>query len=510
MTIETMQVQGSNGVKRNVPLDSIVGETYTTPIYKTAFGDEGDETLVSDTSPLPVTIAETPLPDDAATATNQSTIIGHVDGIETLLNGGLPAALGTGGGLKIDGSGTAVPVAVSSQPFIVDAFQRVAVGNPTTLFDSQFQYDLNPLVWEQITASNGGIAHRPNECSARLSTSTDNGSTAALQTKQYFRYQPGKAQQIFMTFVLGAASSNVRRRAGYFEASNGFFLEQNGTTDLALVRRTGVTGSPVDNRVTQANWNMDTLDGNGPSGKILDLSKSQILVIDMQFLGVGRVRVGFDIDGVVVFAHEFLNANTTLTTVYMTTANLPLRYEQYATTGAAAASMDAICSAVISSGGFEDERGYPFGVGNTTAIEAASGARTAMLGIRPNTVFNSIANRTTIIPFDVSLVAGTNPVLVEILYNATLAGGSWAAVDSSSAVQANITPTGFSNGIPIANFHVGANGQQSQQAQAKNISARLPITLNVAGASPIELVVVATGLGGASDCYAAINWKELR
>lgn len=50
-----------------------------------------------------------------ATAANQTTIIGHVDTVETKLNGGLPAALAAGGGLKVEGvaGGVAQPVSLA-------------------------------------------------------------------------------------------------------------------------------------------------------------------------------------------------------------------------------------------------------------------------------------------------------------------------------------------------------------------------------------------------------------
>ena len=135
-----MKVQGADGITRDVPVDSIVGQDYDVPVYKLTIGDEGDDDgMVSATNPMPVTAVSAVLPDDAATetkqdviighvdnletlvsdvatATKQDTIIGHIDGIETLLNGGLPEALGAGGGLKIDGSGTALPISAASLP----------------------------------------------------------------------------------------------------------------------------------------------------------------------------------------------------------------------------------------------------------------------------------------------------------------------------------------------------------------------------------------------------------
>jgi hypothetical protein len=405
--------------------------------------------------------------------------------------------------------GVAANPLVTAIPYFVDAFQRVSVAQPATLFDSQFQYDLQPLLWEQITAVNGWITHLPYQCCALLSTTGQAGSSAALQTRQYFRYQPGKAQNVFATFVLGAAAAFVTRRVGYFDASNGIFLEQAGTTDVAIVRRTNVTGTPADNRVVQADWNLDTLDGSGPSGITIDLAKAQILVIDLQFLGVGRVRIGFDIDGLVVWAHEFLNANN-LASVYMTTANLPVRYEQTAAAGAGPAAMDAICAAVISSGGFDDERGFLSSIGNAASVTAGSGTRTCLVALRPAAQFAGIVNRTTIVPLDVSVLAGANPILVEVVYAPIVTGGAWSAVSEYSAVEANRTATGIAGGTVLASYHIGASGVQTKTAAAANIVSRLPLVLDYAGANPRGLALCATGIGGTSASYGAISWKELR
>lgn len=408
-------------------------------------------------------------------------------------------------GSAVDAPGTAANglyVDVRQHPFLIDAFQRVAVAAPVTLFDSQFQYDLQPLLWEQSTATGGSIAHQPNSCAARLSTGTGVGSKALIQTRSYFRYQPGKAQQVFMTFVMGAAVANVRRRVGYFDADDGIYLEQNGTTDVAIVRRTKQSGSVVENRVGQASWNVSTLG-------TLDLSKAQILVIDLQFLGVGRVRVGFDIDGIVYWAHQFLNANS-LANVYMRTANLPLRYEQEVITGTATAStMDCICSTVIASGGFEDERGYPFAVGNTADI-ALTTSQTHVISIRPATTFNSITNRTTIIVDDIEILGGANPVYWELLYGSTFTGGSWAAANSSSAIEFSVNTALNVAGTVLDAGFVASSGASARQSSDRRIGARLPLTLDIAGANPIALTLACRSTTGTPNVRAAMSWKELR
>jgi hypothetical protein len=231
----------------------------------------------------------------------------------------------------------------------VDAFSRARVSQNNLLFSSSFIYDKRPLIWSESLTGASTSTLQVNRASVTLGV-TGAGDRAILQTKRYFRYLSGQSQAIFVTFAAIALETNVTKRVGYFDDANGLFLEAMGGT-LSLVRRSSVTGSTVDTAIPQASWNIDTFDGSGPSGKTLDPTKAQILVIDFQWLGVGRVRMGFDIDGVVYYAHEFLHANI-VDSVYMGSPTLPIRYE-ISTTGGAG-SFEAICSAVSREGGLDD------------------------------------------------------------------------------------------------------------------------------------------------------------
>lgn len=158
-----------------------------------------------------------------------------------------------------------------------------------------------------------------------MSVGATTAGVRARQTRMRFNYQPGKGQEVILTGVFGAGQAGITKRIGYFDTNNGLFFQLSGTT-LSVVRRTSTSGSPVDNVVTQANWNIDKLDGTGASGVTLDLTKTQIMIIEFEWLGVGRVRYGFDIDGKIIFVHQLFNANN-LTEVYISTPNLPVKYE---------------------------------------------------------------------------------------------------------------------------------------------------------------------------------------
>ena len=247
-----------------------------------------------------------------------------------------------------------------------------------------------------------------------------------------------------------------------------------------------------------------------PSGLTLDLTKTHILVIDFQWLGVGRVRVGFDIGGVIVYVHEFNHANIQ-TVPYMATPNLPARAGMTSTT-AASTTMRFICASVLSEGGQPDIAGVA--MATNVAGTATSGARAHILSLRPKTTFNSLPNRGRIIVDNVSLaVTGSNPVLWELCVGQAISGTTtFADINAYSQVEAN--SAGTISGSPEI---VIASGYATATATARSgisqaIASRYPVTLNAAGAQRAlgTLSLIATGIGGSSTVRAGISWREMR
>lgn len=236
----------------------------------------------------------------------------------------------------------------------VDAFGRARFSEPYTLFESDntnspsFKFDVK-------TVGTANTVFNNSESTVEMNVGTADGDRCLRRSKRRMAYQPGKSLQILETFVMGAPKENLIQRVGYYDDENGFFLEQDNT-DVYLVQRSKVTGAIVETRVAQADWNGDTLDGEeatSTSGVVLDLTKSQILAMDIEWLGVGSVRCGFVINGQTIIAHTFHHANLVDTT-YITRATLPVSYE-ILNDGItdSASTLKSICSTVISEGGFE-------------------------------------------------------------------------------------------------------------------------------------------------------------
>ena len=405
-----------------------------------------------------------------------------------------------------------LPVSSADSP-AVDSFGRWRISNPITTFESYFHHSVDTIKWESIISGTGSVTHIPNSSTARLSTGSGNsGAYIYRQSRRYHHYEPGKSLLIVLTFVLENAKQNVRKRIGYFDSNNGIFLQQT-SEDLRLVRRTGVTGSADDSDfVTQNNWNLDPLNGSGKSGINLSVNKSQILIIDLQWLGVGRVRCGFSFNGNIVYCHEFINANR-LTTVYMSTGNLPTRLK-IENTGAASGetTLDQICSTVVSEGGYLDVLGTHFSA-NRQVSEVAVTTRRAVLSIRPKATLNSIIVRGLIIPDELSISPRLNSCLYEIVYNPTFSGTpTWSSADDNSIVEysthGDAAAGAVSGGIVSESGYAIAGTGSLREVTKDFVQSSYPIVLDSAGLNPAALSIVCTSVTAASNILASMDWHE--
>lgn len=395
------------------------------------------------------------------------------------------------------------PVNVNFYGTALDAFGRARFSQPYTLFDSQNRYAKNDL-WSETTATGGTVTYLANESTVEMNVTTSSGSEVVRQTYRSFSYQPGKSLLTFNTFVMPAAQANQRIRIGYFGTQNGVFLERDGTS-VYIVRRTYVTGTAVDTRVAQADWNGDKLNGTGDSGFTLDLTKAQILWEDFEWLGVGSVRVGFVINGQVITAHTFQNANN-LTAVYMTTAILPLRYE-ITNTGATAtaATLKQICSTVISEGGYEKK--VMLDVARMTAVNpTVSTTLTPLVSIR----LASGRTGAVVIPDGYSVLgtgAGAEFEVV-LIKNPTLTGASWVA-SSSANVEQDISATALTGGTIVRSSYTSSGAQVAGNVDTGgDYNWDMQLGATIGGTSDIYTLAVRT-LVGTHNAIGSMSFWDL-
>lgn len=391
-----------------------------------------------------------------------------------------------------------------------DAFNRLRVSTPDAQFAAFNEYKINPFNWITNVSGTGTATHSTTTKIVTLATGgTASGAQAIMQSRSYLRYIPGKSLFPMMTFVMGATpSANVAKRAGYYDNSNGLYLEWT-STGKRFVRRSSVSGSVVNTSYEQADWNVDPLNGSGPSGLTLDLTMGQIFWIDFQFLGVGTVRFGFEINGKLYVCHQLQHANLTSTQPYIATANLPLRYEIVNTgTAGATATMGCICGKVDSEGGFEPQ-GFQFSASNGATGITTSTTLKPILSIRPGLTFGGIANRAWLIPQHANVFAtGTQDHYYQIIWNATLTGASWTAVNATYAMaeyDVSSTVVSLGSGIVVEEGYLPAGSGKAGMSTAELFNDR-PLTTNFDASASDTLTIAMRTLTGAGVGYGNMVW----
>ena len=430
-------------------------------------------------------------------------------------------------------------VSFNNDDFSKDSFERLRVSQPVVVFEDSFAALLpnaKTTIWEAAATASGTANLTANLYGTELNTLLTNGSGYWIQSYNHVRYAPGISTLFRITFNFNNFVTSVRQRVGMFtdqgtypsNAGDGFYLEADGST-VSEVRRYMTTGTAgAEERINQANWNMDKLNGTGPSGVTLNWTKAQHFVVEYQWLGVGTIRYGFEIgQNQVVWCHQIVSVNA-LSQSWSRTGTLPVRAEIYSTgVNATAGKLTLINCVVIHEGDVGDLRGWKHFGGNSGAIPKIGGLVAStwypVMGIRAAPT-NDLTKRARILPtsvtFSVATVA-TGPTLLQVglmmlatpntgATYAVTTGGSAAVIDVAATPATAVTGTLIWTGnipnvvgchtfdLKTLNGNMNVTGPVASGAQA------------VTGAGNLTLVAgcVQTATVGAS-VVASLNWKEL-
>lgn len=380
----------------------------------------------------------------------------------------------------------------------VDAFGRFRVSDLETLF-SDVSYIDNQIFWSQdIVGVSASIddANSLNSSELLLKVGTASGEHVFRQTRRRMIYQPGKSQMMFMTAVMDP-KANVRQRLGYFTTADGIFFEHDGIT-MKVVIRSSSSGTVVEDVVPQASWNLDKMDGTGPSGTTIDWSKAQIWTWDIEWLGVGAVRAGVVIKGAIHYVHRFFHSNIE-TGTYMGHATLPFRYE-IENTGVSASptTFKQICVGVASESG-QQASGLTFSTDTgTSGITVGTTISIPLISIRlnPSNLNSSLELLST------QVLNTTNAFInFKVIFNATLTDPSW--VNAGQLAQVDVSATAQSGGLEID----GGYAANKANSTINDLKTRLNLGFDINNI-PDTLTLAAQSIGGNATTYGSISWNE--
>ena len=398
-------------------------------------------------------------------------------------------------------------------PTASDAFGRFRTSDPYTLYDRFNRYFDQERLTYYSTGTGSTSTFVANEAAVHMIVGTGSNAAVYRESDRVFAYQPGKSLLIMRTFCMSLAKPGLRERVGYFDVDNGIFLERDGN-NIYFVKRSKINGTVVETRVSKEDWNVTPLDGTGADKIVLDLSLSQILYINIEWLGVGSVQCGFVIRGQFIPCHIFHHSNEIgNTTTYMTTACLPIRTEiQNTATTTSTSIMKDICATVISEGGYE-LNGRPKAVGTEIDGYTMSGNNTRVLYPLVSIRLKAGRDGAVVLPKDFSYsVSESNIFRYEVITKAITTGGTWISAGDDSSVEYNLTASGFVNsGTTVLSGIIVSSNQSSSVPQLKDFPFKYQLTRNTltSPSTRYEFVLAMKHGGNGLKGWAHINWEEI-
>jgi hypothetical protein len=407
-----------------------------------------------------------------------------------------------------------MPVVIASdQPAIdmtmiysSDLFGRLKISNPYILFDSKLlSTSTSLLYWDDklISGSGGSSVYDNNKSCQTLSVGTA-VCMRVRQSFQRFHYVSGKSQLILMSGIIGNPVIGVTKRLGYFDDNNGIFFQSAGNT-ISIGIRTSVSGSVSDTIIDQNAWNIDIMGGSGISGILLDWTKTLIFIMTFQWLGVGVVKFGVNVNGINYFIHQVNNSNI-LTNVYMKTPSLPIRYEINNTGSTEGASLVQICTSVVSEGGHLVSY-INRGIYRTIALQTLNSSDFYPL----ITMKLQSSNLGAIITVKkIAIVCTTTTTFIwKLCLNPIFAGTSLAFTDiNSSNITANLTSTNATTITGGVDLDAGVILQNASSGELTLSENTYNIGSTIEGTSHVLCLAVSRLTGTTETFYASLTFSD--
>jgi len=380
----------------------------------------------------------------------------------------------------------------NTTPLALSAFGEVLTTIINPIVQIQFPYNINTRIVTPTVVGTGSVAQE--ESMAVLKTGTDTGSTAKMESKIVVRYNPGQGGVCKFTALFTEGAAGTQQEVGLGDNTDGLFVGFNGV-EFIINRRQG--GS--NNFVNQSSFNMDTLDGDGPSGMILDTSKMNVFKIQFQWLGAGNLFFNIEdpVTGRFIMFHTIRYANNFIRPS-LDNPTFPLRV--FVDNGATVLD---IVTKVGSMGGFTEGIVRDDGPINFSAVlgTAVSTTIIPVLSIRNKTTYQTKVNKVLIKLLNIGIInTGGKELLAQLILNGSLTDASFSSIDTNTSVmEEDSSASAITGGINLLPFLVKDSDSKDFDLLAEDIKLNPGDTLTIAA--------ISTASGTTTD--VDITWKEI-
>ena len=383
---------------------------------------------------------------------------------------------------------------------------RVKISPFEILGFNTYQYNKDTDLWdEQLTGTASSVVDTYYGM-IKMTVDGQAGDQVIRQTRRVIRYIPGRQNEVSMSVVFGQPELGIRRRFGVFDELNGAYFEDGGDgTYYCVIRRNTPTGV-VETRVAREDWNVDRLDGTGPSGITASPLAIQLMVIEYEWYGAGQVEFKFVINNNAYAVHQFNHANI-IAQLWSAPAFLPVRAEITNVSGAAGTHTFYTGSTSIMA---EGEVG-PLGVDSNAATPITGRALATANTFYPVLSIRLKSDRLNGVVLPNNFQAATldnTTIFYRLVLNPVLTDPVWQSVNAEGYVEYDVSAKAQTNGRILNTGFLGTY----QQGVVVPIAGKGTNQLgrNNLGTTSDILTIEIASTGANKAAFASINWVEVR
>ena len=374
---------------------------------------------------------------------------------------------------------------------------------------ASFTTSKDPDIFDELVSGTASATHDEYLGLVKLEVGSTTGDQIVRQSKRVQRYLPGRQNEFGATLIFGTPTTGIRRRAGMFDENDGFFFEDSGDGTYRCVLRRNTAGGVSEESYARADWNVDKMDGTGPSGITADPEKIQHMSMEYEWYGAGMIEWNFVIDNNKFPVHRIFHANKEDHT-WSSRASLPIRYELTNVTGTAGTHTFYQGAHSLSA------EGTTTLLGRQESISTAITGKTLTLA---NTFYPLVAIRlksnrlhSVIVPDEYSGATLDNTsIFVRAVEGATITGGTWVSFGNDSPIEYNITATGYTGGTIIGTqFISSGNMGVTNRFPERGITQIQRSTTTTLGDTSSTFLIAAATTGSNKAGFGSLGWIEVR
>lgn len=385
-------------------------------------------------------------------------------------------------------------------PTLNSMFDRLQTAEATPLFNFTSNYGIS--AYRDVISTTGSGTVTNTDGFYQVATATSPNASAILDTTERGKLFPGNSFESGVSVRIPVAPTGTQKATwGYYDGSNGAYFGQDATGVFIGVLNNGVEIF----KVYQSSWNVDRLNGSGPSKLTLHTTEGKLFQIRYGYeYGILEFRIVFvnslNFQQIVVCHRQTQGTNSVL----LSDPNQPIRVRVDNGTSGGAFSANV-------RGRYYDILGPTLATNRITSearlnMSINTGSFVPTISFRRKAIFPDGTNRNNSVNVQIHSfdILASNDLRWQLRYGSTLTGASFGNISDTPSTetccQSDVAATAINTTTGIKLMSGFAKGGQHSAQQ------RFPVDTLLNGTSPVTLAIAS--LSGHADCNIVFRVHE--